>query len=168
MVRDLEAVADREGGHKFALFAVYDAVPVAITYAAANPERVSHLILCDGRTKYSDYLENPSSMLAENALRDQDWVLYTETLARVLLGFDDPAFAAQFGEHIRACVEPEALKTAYAAQSAPEFDVPEEVVASVSVPTLVLHNRQNRFLPVQSGQRIAASIPNARFRSSTT
>ena len=164
MIRDLEAIADREGGDQFALFGVYDAVPVAITYAAANPERVSHLIIADGRTKYSDYLENPASMLAELALRGQDWVVYTETLARVLLGFDDPTFAAQFGEHIRACVEPEGLAAAYATQMAPEFDVPEEIVASVSAPTLVLHNKQNRFAPVQAGQRIAAAIPNARFQ----
>jgi class 3 adenylate cyclase len=164
MVRDLEAITDRAGSRDFALFGIYDAVPIAITYAAAHPERVSHLMLCDGRTKASDYLQNPASLQAETALREQDWILYTETLARVLLGFDDPIFAAQYAEHIRACVEPEALRAAYAAQLNEEFDVADEVLASVSAPTLVLHNRQNRFLPVQSGQRIASSIPNARFQ----
>jgi class 3 adenylate cyclase len=34
----------------------------------------------------------------------------------------------------------------------------------VSAHTLVVHNRNNRFLPVQSGQRLAARIPNARFQ----
>jgi class 3 adenylate cyclase len=34
----------------------------------------------------------------------------------------------------------------------------------VSAHTLVVHNRNNRFLPVQAGQRLAARIPNARFQ----
>jgi pimeloyl-ACP methyl ester carboxylesterase len=58
MIRDLETVADRAGGREFALVALYDAVPIAITYAATHPERVSHLILCDGWTKASDFLQN--------------------------------------------------------------------------------------------------------------
>jgi class 3 adenylate cyclase len=167
MVRDLEAVADRAGGRDFALCGVYTAVPIAITFAAAHPERVSHLILGDGWAKASDYLENPAgnaAWRAEEAMREQDWILYTETYARVIVGIEDPAFAAQYAEHIRACVEPEALRAAYAAQLTEEFDVPDEVLASVSAPTLVLHNGKNRFLPVQSGQRIASSIPNARFQ----
>jgi len=34
----------------------------------------------------------------------------------------------------------------------------------VTAHTLVVHNRNNRFLPVQVGQRLAARIPNARFQ----
>ena len=45
MMRDLEAVVDRTGLGSFALWAFTDAVPIAVTYAATFPDRVSHLIL---------------------------------------------------------------------------------------------------------------------------
>lgn len=164
MVTDLETIADRAGGREFALIALYDAVPTAVTYAARWPERVTHLILGDGRVKVSDYFEN-TAIGAELALRDQDWVIYTETVGRMMAGFDDPALGTKFAEHIRACIELPGLRAAYAAQMSQEYDVPDGVLESLDVPTLVFHNRKNLFLPVQSGQRIAASIPNARFQT---
>ena len=163
MVRDLEAVVERVGEPEFALFAIYDAVPVAITYAAAHPERVTHLVLGDGRIKTADYFE-AAAITAEVALRDLDWTLYTETMARVLIGLDDPEYAARFAEHLRACVEPEALRKAFADQTEPEFDIPDGLLETITAPTLIFHNRKNKFLPIQSGQRIAAAIPNARFQ----
>src|SRR3990172_8832225 len=51
MVRDLEAVVDRAGLESFRLAAVHDGVPIAVTYAAGFPDRISHLILVDGWTK---------------------------------------------------------------------------------------------------------------------
>ncbi len=149
MVTDLETIADRAGSHEFALIAMYDAVPIAVTYAAKWPERVTHLILGDGRTKVSDYFEN-TAIGAELALRDQDWVIYTETVGRVMAGFDDPVLGAKFAEHIRACVEPEALRTAYAAQMSPEFDVPDGVLESLDVPSAVwsTHRRRHPERPI--------------------
>ena len=83
MCRDLEAVADRASPEKFALLAIYDAVPIAVTYAAANPGRLSHLILVDGWAKFTEDYDK-ATIQADEALRDGDWTLYTETLARVL------------------------------------------------------------------------------------
>jgi class 3 adenylate cyclase/pimeloyl-ACP methyl ester carboxylesterase len=162
MVRDLEAVANRAGGAKFVLWAVaYDAASIAISYAARRPNNVSHLILVDGRAGHSDYLQSPT-IGAETALRGQDWVLYTETFAKVLLGFEEPAFAAAFADYIRASVEPEAFWAAMSALAEPDWEV-SALLGEIRIPTLVLHNRGNRFLPVQVGQRIASSIPDARF-----
>lgn len=82
MMRDLSAVADRAAGSEFILFAAYDGVPIAITYAATQPERVSHLVLADGWIDYSDYYLSPV-IEAEAALRRRrDWVIYTDTLRR--------------------------------------------------------------------------------------
>jgi len=159
MMRDLEAVTESAGGGQFALFSVFDGVPPAITYAATQPERVSHLILVDGWMKLSDYYLKPAHR-ADAALREQDWVLYTETVARVFIGIDAPVFAAAFGEYMRACVEPEALRAAYS--SCEDYDV-AGLAGQLTTPTLVLHNRGNRYLPVRVGQRLAASIPGARF-----
>ncbi len=44
-VRDLETVVDAAGLERFALLGVSRGGPVAITYAARHPERVTHLVL---------------------------------------------------------------------------------------------------------------------------
>jgi class 3 adenylate cyclase/DNA-binding CsgD family transcriptional regulator len=161
MVLDLEAVADRSGADKFVLYSVYDGVSIAIAYAAKHPGRVSHLVLVDGRTNVADYLESPT-IGAEMAMREQDWVLYTEAVARVFIPFEGD-LAAAFAEHIRAAVEPEAHRLAFAAQMDDAWNV-SHLLGQIKVPTLVMHNRSNRFLTPQVGQRIAAGISDARFR----
>ena len=161
MLRDLEAVTDRAGGSEFAIYTVIDGGPIAISYAAARPERVSHLVLMDCWARFSDYSQSPA-IQAETMLRGQDWTIYTEMVAKVLIGYEDPAFAAALAEHIRASVEPEALRAAYSRMQDGDWDV-FELLDQIRTPTLVAHNRGFRFLSVQVGQRLAAAIPDARF-----
>ena len=161
LLRDLEAVIETAGLTTFSAVAFTDAVPVAVTYAATRPEELTSLILVDGWTKFSDYHDNPA-YTAETALRQGDWILYTETLARLSLGFDNQ-IAAAYAAYIRECVEPEALRVAFASMAENDWDV-SLLLPSVSVRTLVAHNRNQKFLPVQVGQRLAARIPNARFQ----
>src|SRR4051812_304596 len=47
MQRDLDAVVRAAGEPEVVLFGPYDAVPVMLTFAAAHPEHVSHLVLRD-------------------------------------------------------------------------------------------------------------------------
>ncbi len=110
MMRDLEAVIDRTDLRSFAIWAFGDAVPMAVTYAATFPDRVSHLILIDGWTNSADFIGTPAWETHE-ALIDKDWTLYTETVTRVLSGFDEPRFIELLGEHMRACIEPETYRT---------------------------------------------------------
>lgn len=161
MVRDLEAVADRVSPEKFALLAIYDAVPISVTYAAANPGRLSHLILVDGWAKFSEDYDKVA-IHADEALRDGDWTLYTETLAKVLIGFDDLAFAAKYAEFIRTCVDPDACREAFSVHGNEGYDV-TKLLSAVSTPTLVAHNQNNAWVSVRAGQRLAARIPDAQF-----
>jgi len=55
MMRDLEAVVERSGFESFVLASFCTAAPIAVTYAATHPERVSHLILSDGHASFSDF-----------------------------------------------------------------------------------------------------------------
>ena len=161
MVRDLEAVADRASPGEFTLLALYDAVPIAVAYAAANPGRLSHLILIDGWANFiEDY--DKAAIHADEALRDGDWILYTETLAKVLIGFDDLAFATKYAEFIRTCVDPEACREAFSAHGNEGYDV-TNLLSDVSTPTLVAHNQNNAWVSVRAGQRLAAGIPDAQF-----
>ncbi len=159
MMRDLEAVIDRTGLRSFAVSATYDAVPMAVTYAATFPDRVSHLILIDGFTDPSDFIDSPSTQ-AHEALIDKDWTLYTETMARVLMGIDDPQFVKFGGEYFRACIEPEAYRAFIVATKS--YDV-AALLPDVKAKTLVLHNNNNPWAPIRVGQKLAAAIPDARF-----
>ena len=161
MIRDLEAVVKQAVLGSFAIVAFIDGVPTAVSYAASHPDRVSHLIICDGWAKYSDYSESPAYQI-ESAVREKDWVLYTETFAQVFWGLEDPDLTRQTAEFMRTCVDPEAWRAAQAALEG--YDV-SALLPAVTAPTLVIHNRSNRWPPLQSGQRIAAGIPNARFAS---
>jgi len=163
MIRDVEAVVESAGLTRFAMVATYDAVTIAVTYATICPEKVSSLVLADGWMKFSDYYHNPAAIVAEEALRGGDWTVYTETFTRLVFGFENQEFVTQFAAYIRECIEPEALRSAYSSQGNEAWDV-SALLPQVTAHTLVVHNRKNRFLPVQSGQRLAARIPNARFQ----
>jgi class 3 adenylate cyclase len=160
MVRDLDSVLNKAGGEKWALCAVWDGVPIAVSYAAARPERVSHLVLVEAYSRGSDYLETPAGQV-ELGLRDKDWIIYTDMIARLLWGYSDSKLGTRFAEHLRACAEPEALRAAYDAVNY-EWDV-TDLLPMITAPTLVIHNQQLTWLPVRVGQRVAASLANSRF-----
>ncbi len=160
MVRDLEAVVLRTGLGSFALAAFMDAVPVAITFAARNPARLSKLVILDGYTSAADFLTSAAGQ-AHTALLEQDWVLYTDTLAHVLMGIDDPQHAAAIAEHMRAAIEPEAFRQFMADELT--WDDVSPLLGRITAPTLVLHSKDNAFIPATVAQRIAAAIPDAGF-----
>src|SRR3989337_1517495 len=58
-VLDLEAVVDRLGLEKFALFGLMHEGPAAIAFAARHPERVSHLILWCTYAQASEWTQSP-------------------------------------------------------------------------------------------------------------
>ena len=149
MVRSVEAVVARAGLEKFAISATVMGVLIAVTYAVAWPKRVSHLILADGWTKFSE-VEESAAWEAEKALRDKDWVIYTETFMRVLWGVQDQEFARQVAEYLRACVEPDAHRAVMAAMEC--YDISASL-PKVAAPTLVVHNQKCPWAPVQAGQR---------------
>ncbi len=159
MLRDLEAVVERCGFDSFVLAAWIGAAPTAVKYAATNPTRVSHLILCDGWTKLSDLSES-AAYKAGLPLLDADWVLFTETFAQVLWAYANPEFGRAFAEHIRACCEPEAMRAVWKAWEG--YDV-TEFLPTISAPTLVVHNKNSRWFSMDVGQRLAAAIPGARL-----
>jgi len=158
MVRDLDAVVAQTALERFALCSIGDGVPIAVTSAAAWPERVSHLILVDGWVKNSDLLQSPQVQF-EVAIRDKDWVLYTETFSSTWFGFDSPDVARQVAAYMRECVGPDGLRAAYTAMGG--WDI-SGLMSQVRAPTLVAHNRGG-FIPVQHGQRLAGAIPGAHF-----
>src|SRR6185295_6699267 len=84
-IRDLEAVANALSLGPFALFAMGDSGMPAIAWTAGHPERVSHLVLWTSWANRAG-VSGPQTQ-ALRALVDLDWTTYTETAARVIMGW---------------------------------------------------------------------------------
>jgi class 3 adenylate cyclase/pimeloyl-ACP methyl ester carboxylesterase len=167
-VDDLEAVVDAAGIDRFALLGISQGCAVSIAYAVRHPERVSHLVLLGGfavgwkkRARTEAEKEAGEAML---------------TLMRVGWGQENPAFrqmftsqfipgankeqADWFNEFQRISSSPADAARNLLANG--EADV-SSLLSQVKVPTLVMHARHDARVPFESGRRMAAGIPGARF-----
>ena len=159
LTRDIETVVARAGFEKFAIASLLAGVAITLRYAAEFPDRVTRLILADGWTQPSELDQSPTWQ-AERALRGLDWVIYSETFARVLMGYEDEDYAHELAQYLRACVEPEAHRAAFDALE--QFDV-STLLPAIKVPTLVVHNQNSPWIRIQSGRRLASEIKDSRF-----
>ena len=166
-VADLKAVADAAGLDRFPLVATSQGVPIAIQFAANNPERVSSLIL------YGGYATGRA--LRNKALGGQE-TDPMPALIRAGWGKPDSGFMVAFTSLFCPTASRNEIANLAEIQSssaAPEnavmirnaidrFDV-AHLLAKVRTPTLVIHARNDAVHPVSQGQLIARSIPNAEF-----
>jgi class 3 adenylate cyclase/pimeloyl-ACP methyl ester carboxylesterase len=169
-VTDLETVVDAAGLTRFALLGISQGCAVSIAYAVRHPERLSHLIL------YGGYALGWNRRARSAAQKEEDAALLT--LMRVGWGKENPAFrqlytsqfmpggtkeqADWFNELQRITVSADVATRIFEANG--ETDV-TALLPRVSVPTLVLHAREDARVPFEAGRRMAAGIPGARFET---
>jgi class 3 adenylate cyclase/pimeloyl-ACP methyl ester carboxylesterase len=167
-VDDLEAVVDAAGIDRFALLGISQGCAVSIAYAVRHPERVSHLVLLGG------YPVGWKKRARTEAEREAGEAMVT--LMRVGWGQENPAFrqmftsqfipgankeqADWFNEFQRISSSPADAARNFLANG--EADV-SSLLSQVKVPTLVMHARHDARVPFESGRRLAAGIPGARF-----
>jgi pimeloyl-ACP methyl ester carboxylesterase len=167
-VGDLEAVVDAANLGRFALLGISQGCSVSIAYAVRHPERVSHLVL------YGGYAIGRNRRARTAAEKEEEDAMMT--LMRVGWGKENPAFrqlftsqfvpggtkeqAEWFNELQRITVSAE--MAARLSTATGEIDV-SSLLPRVSVPTLVLHARDDARVPFEAGRRMAAGIPGARF-----
>src|SRR6185369_12629598 len=100
-ILDVAAVADRVGFERFAIEASSSAGLVAITFAARNPQRVSHLVLTDAWIRCSGAWDTPR-LKAVDELARADWQLGTDAMALWRFGWTE---SARIGAaHMRVCL----------------------------------------------------------------
>ncbi len=159
-VLDLEAVVDRLGLERFALFGGLHAGPVAVTYAAHHPEKVSHLILWCSYLRATDYLQASPQIRAARATLREDWETFTETVMQVAFGWSAGEEARRAAWFFRQCVEQEAAEAFLEASRA--FDV-TALASQIESPTLVMHRREVAYPTVREARALASQIPDARL-----
>ncbi len=166
-VRDLETVVDALGLERFPLLGISQGCAIAIAYAVQHPERVSHLVL------YGGFARGP---LKHGSQADKTQAEAMITLIRHGWGQDNPAFRQMFtsgfipggtkeqmewfNELQRISISPE--NAARIRETTSNIEV-TDLLANVTIPTLVLHCRDDGMVPFNEGRRMAAMIPGARF-----
>ena len=156
LLLDLEAVVDRLGLEKFALFGHHYTGAVAVAYAARHPDRVSHLILWCSYARGASFMATPQ-VKALRALMDQDWETYIETMAHTAVGWSEGEEAHRLAALMRECVTPEVARNLPS-----ECDV-TDLLPNVQAPTLVLQRRGYPLVPVENARELASRIPNAQL-----
>jgi class 3 adenylate cyclase/pimeloyl-ACP methyl ester carboxylesterase len=162
---DLEALVKHAGLDRFALAGYSEGGPVAVEYAAEHPEQVSHLVLM-GTGALSAEEDQPVIDLirALVTITRTSWGSAAKMMTDIFLGEEAHIDAQQrFAEYQRQSAFAEDAAAMLAA--VPEtFDI-AGVAPQVRVPTLVMHARQDRAVPIAASQRLAALIPSASFKS---
>jgi class 3 adenylate cyclase/pimeloyl-ACP methyl ester carboxylesterase len=162
-VADLEAVVDALDLESFDLTAVTYSTPVAMSYAARHPERLSRLVLIGPFSHGSTALDTPIGS-ALRAIRGQDWEIYTRTVMQIIVGWEQTDGARQMSTILREAIRPEDLLKIM--DTVESFDV-ADLLAQVRVQTLVVHLSASQLIPVEHSRAVAAGIPGAEFAAAS-
>lgn len=164
---DLEAVVEVAKPEKpFVLLGISQGTGAALAYAARYPEHVSHLII------YGGYMQGWAHRDAEEKRRREAIV----ELVDVGWGTSNPIFRrlytsmflpegtdeqlAWFDELCTRSISPGLAARLMREQSSADFS---DLPATVDVPTLVMHCREDGVIPFSQGVEIASRIRNAEF-----
>jgi pimeloyl-ACP methyl ester carboxylesterase len=167
--RDLEAIVDALDLRRYAFFCASTGSPAAIAHAASHRERVSKMVIHDGMAQGVSAWSPAEAIGWVNwyaAIMGKEWASPALGLIRSIVAESVPGLSA---EQLQWCANllpmttsPENALRYFSACS--DTDVTDRL-ANVRAPTLVLHCRHCRTMPVQQALRIATSIPNARLIS---
>jgi pimeloyl-ACP methyl ester carboxylesterase/AraC-like DNA-binding protein len=166
-VDDLETVVDAAGLDRFDLFAISQGAPVAIAYSLRHPGRIRRMVLLGGYARgWAKWLEG------DDLARRQAMVVLTRTG----WGSDNPAYRQMFtslyipgGTPEQASWYNELQRMSASPANAERLqrvlgsiDV-SRLLGRVTVPTLVLHAKNDHVIPIEAGRELADGIPGARF-----
>jgi class 3 adenylate cyclase len=161
---DIRAVMDAAGSERAAVIGWSEGVRLSLLFAATYPDRVWALVACGGNAGRSRSPEDKERVLrelaAERAIRERDPL--AAAFAEVRDGSPDATDE-----------ELEALARMYAFGLSPgdeyayvrmnlELTV-RHVLSAIAVPTLVLQNAEDNWVPVEFGRELAELIPGSTY-----
>ncbi len=162
-VLDLETVMDGLELTGATLYGQFFGGPIAIAYTARHPERVSRLILDNTYARGADLATPDQRDRFLRSLRaNPEMVMFRLSY----LTDPEPAGGVKLREHYERLrnwqerVSPDTVARLYALGYAVDVtgDLPK-----LTVPTLVMHRRENRGIPISIGRDLASKIAGARF-----
>jgi class 3 adenylate cyclase/pimeloyl-ACP methyl ester carboxylesterase len=162
---DVVAVLDDAGIDRVFLSTFHAGGGVGVAFAVRYPERTEGLFIVNGWArliKGDGYPYGMTQTFSDQLIEahgDQLGTgMFAEALSPSRVGDSEvKAFYARLEQH--GVSRAQAMLLTRMAQ---ELDV-RELLSRVTVPTVVMHNRQNTAVPVEHGRYLASEIPSARF-----
>lgn len=162
---DLRCVLDAAGSERAALFGTSEGGPMVCLFASSFPDRVSHLILYGTWSKLVRSDDNPVGVPLEGF---RSWLDHTAA------NWGGPAALAQFAPSARDDQEAVAWWTRFlrsassprAAKALMEMYLDIDVrpaLTAITAPTLVMHRKGDRAVPIALGRDTATLIAGARW-----
>lgn len=151
----------------FILLGVSQGGVAALSYAARFPQHVSKLILYGAYARGWAQRDDPDAVQRFQAIVDltrlgwgQDNPVYRQLFTSRFVPRATAEQISWFNELCRRTTEP-AIATRLL-QARGEADI-RDLLPKISVPTLVIHSRQDEVAPLSEGRLLAAGIPGAEF-----
>jgi pimeloyl-ACP methyl ester carboxylesterase/DNA-binding CsgD family transcriptional regulator len=166
---DLRAVMDAASAHEAAIVGVSEGAPLALTFAAAFPERVTHLVLYGPLPKASRSDDYPWAETSEwwDAVVErfeQRWgspdYMEADVAWRAPSEQHNEAFVRWWGQYRRLGASPGAA--ADLARMNAQIDV-RHLLPRITAPTTVIVRTDDRVISVDHGRYVAGAIPGARY-----
>jgi class 3 adenylate cyclase len=162
---DARAVLDAVGSERAAVFAGVESGPIAILFAAIEPERAQSLILYTSTARFLAAEDYPWGLPSDLLQAAEDFIVEawgTEEMAAfgAPTAAHDPAFRRWFAKSQRAAAPP---RTAAANITRSRLMDVREILPSVRTPALVIHRKGFRWVPVEQSRYLADHLPNARL-----
>lgn len=162
---DLEAVMDAAGCERAAIFGISEGGPMSVLFAASHPERVASLVLYGTYARMLKADDYPGGIPPEWLDR---WVevVRREWGGPVGIGLwapsaaGEPSFEDWWARLLRYGTSPAGAIALLALYR--ELDV-RVALPSIEAPSLIVHTRGDRMIPVALGRYLADQIAGSRF-----
>ena len=157
----LELVVDNLDLERIALFGYGAGGPVAVSYAARHPERVSHLILFGTLGDYRHAQLSEEMPEALQALAIDHWPLAARLFVDLQAPEADGAMLQSIADlYVRSSTGENLIHAAHNLLHGADL---LDVLPCLQVPTTVIHRIGDPTLPYQAGRELAARIPHSCF-----
>jgi len=165
-IGDLEAVADAAGFDRFTLMAMAQGGPVAISYAAAHPQRVNRLVFYGSYSCATWGMSQDERDLEDtfDAMIKVGWARPDSTFRRVFTSLMIPGASEEQMRWLDDLqrVATSATTAQISRQQRMHADA-DGLLDQLVAPTLVLHSRGDRMNSFEHGRHLASTIPDARL-----
>lgn len=158
-VRDLEAVVDALGLDQFDLFAWSFWGPVGITYAAQHPERIGRLALYATFARFQGGSPELGHALVD--LIRAEWSVGSRAITEFVHPSVEHTHEQAFATYFRASATGD-VAAAILEEGFFRVDV-TSLLPRLTMPTIVMHRRDDSAVPEEATRELASGVPGARF-----
>lgn len=162
---DLLAVLDAAGSQRAVVVGVSEGGPLALTLAAAHPERLRGLVLVGSFARLAAAADHPIGWRPADAARLRGYIRTAWGAGKSLLTLapsraQEPEYCAWAARAERDGASPGAALDLFEMNLAADV---RALLPKITVPTVVLHHTEDRQVDVRHGRGLAAGIRGARL-----